>query len=274
MATTFFQHFNLKQILMFLAGCGLFFFMTAVCSAQYDGFTEPFRTIELASDETGLIEQLLVKEGESIEKDGPIARLSSDLQQVQFELATHLAQTNSGMIAAEQTLAKRQAIYDQIVGLRSRNHANENEVTRAGMELGLATSKLQSARDEHIAREIEQRRALKQLEKRTIVAPFAGVIAKIHHKEGEYLSPLRPEIVTLVEIDCLYATFNIPSSEISELKIGDSHILDMGNRRTVKAEVHSIGVETDAESGTVRIKLLINNADHALRSGEACIWNL
>jgi RND family efflux transporter MFP subunit len=274
MATTFFPQFNLKQILLFLTVCGLFLFLSAVSFSQYDGFTEPFRTIELASDETGLIEQLMVDEGEAIEKDGAIARLSSDLQQVQFELASHLAQSNSGIIAAEQTLAKRQAIYDQLVDLRRKNHANENEVTRAALELDLAISKLQSANDEHVAREIEQRRALKQLEKRTIAAPFAGVISKIHHKEGEYLSPLRPEIVTLVEIDRLYATFNIPSSEVSNLKIGDIHTLDMGNGRTIKAEVNSIGVQTDAESGTVRIKLLIDNSDRNLRSGEACIWNL
>jgi multidrug efflux pump subunit AcrA (membrane-fusion protein) len=142
------------------------------------------------------------------------------------------------------------------------------------MELELAQSRLQSAKDEHIAREIEWRRAVAQMERRTIVAPFDGVVAKLHRKEGEFLSPVRPEVVTLVDIDQLYATFSIPSASASALEVGKTYPVEIGGQVGVKATLESIGVQTDAESGTVRVKLLIGNGDHKLRAGEPCVWNL
>lgn len=242
--------------------------------AQFDGFTEPLRSIELASDETGLLEKVLVEEGDSIGKGQEIARLSSDLQRVQLELAEHMAKTNSAIVAAEQGLSKREQICQQVQKLRDDGHAHENELVRAEMELDLARTRLQSARDEHIAREIEWRRAVAQMERRTIIAPFPGVVAKLHRKEGEFLSPVRPEIVTLVDIDQLYATFNIPSSSANGLEVGRNYHLEIGGQVGVNAKLESIGVQTDAESGTVRVKLLIENRDHKLRAGEPCVWNL
>jgi len=261
-----------------LIGAGVFLalavFLAEQAAAQFDGFTEPYRSIELASDETGLIENVLVEEGDSIRKGEEIARLSSDLQRVQLELAEHMAKTNSAIVAAEQGLAKREQIIGQVRRLRENGHAHENEVVRAEMELELAQSRLQSAKDEHIAREIEWRRAVAQMERRTIVAPFDGVIAKLHRKEGEFLSPVRPEVVTLVDIDQLYATFSIPSASASALEVGKTYPVEIGGQVGVKATLESIGVQTDAESGTVRVKLLIGNGDHKLRAGEPCVWNL
>lgn len=243
-------------------------------AGQFDGFTEPYRTIELASDETGLIERVQVQEGDRIRAGQEIARLSSDLQRVQLELAAHMAGTDSAIVSAQQTLAKRQQIWEQIQKLRADGHAHENELVRAEMELDLARSRLQAAKDEHTAREIEMRRATAQLERRTIVAPFDGVVAKLHRKEGEFLSPVRPEVVTLVDTDRLYAVFSIPSSSVSILEVGKTYQLEIGSQVGVQATLDSIGVQTDAESGTVRVKLLIENRDLKLRAGEPCIWNL
>ena len=84
--------------------------MTSVANAQIDGFTEPFRSIELSSDETGSIAMLAVKEGDQVAKDDVIAKLDGRVQKLQLEIATQLAQTKSQMIAAEQSLKKRHAI--------------------------------------------------------------------------------------------------------------------------------------------------------------------
>lgn len=249
-------------------------FMSGTALGQFDGFTEPYQTIELASDETGLIELVQVEEGERIRKGEVIARLSSDLQQVQLELAEHMAKVNSSVVNAEQSLVKREQIREQVQKLRAGGYANENELVRAEMELDLARSRLQAAKDEHIAREIELRRAIAQLERRTIVAPFDGVIAKLHRKQGEFLSPVRPEVATLVDIDQLYAVINIPSTAVSSLELGKTYQIEIGNQVGVNAKLDSIGVQTDAESNTVKVKLLIDNRELKLRAGEPCIWNL
>ena len=51
---------------------------------EFDGFTEPLRVVSLASDETGTIAELLVAEGDYVEKGEPIARLDDEQSPVRL----------------------------------------------------------------------------------------------------------------------------------------------------------------------------------------------
>lgn len=254
--------------------CVAILMMTAVAEGQIDGFTEPFRSIELSSDETGSIAALEVEEGQIVHTNDVIARLDGRVQELQLEIAKHLSSTTSQIDAAQETLLKRRTISDRLEELRAKGHASESEIIRANMELAIAKSKLLAAQEEQAVREIECRRAEVQLLRRTITSPFDGVVAKIHRRQGEFLSPLHPEVATIIQVDRLLATFAIPSSQISMFKIGSEFNLEMDNGRTVTAKVYRIGVETDAQSGTIEIKLVIENPQFQLRSGEICTLNI
>ena len=125
-----------------------------------------------------------------------------------------------------------------------------------------------SARETRIVREIELRRAQAQLQRRKILAPVDGIVVAIHRRLGEFVSPVNPEIVTLIQTDRLLATFPIPSGSIGEFQPGKQFKISFADSRTVNATVYHVGVETDAESGTVPVKLLIDNSDGQFRSGE------
>ena len=100
------------------------------------------------------------------------------------------------------------------------------------------------------------------------------MIAKIHRREGEFLSPLHPEVATIIQIDRLLATFAVPSSQLETFEIGKEFNIELENGTLIKAKVHRIGVETDAQSGTVEVKLVIENDKQELRSGEICTLNI
>jgi RND family efflux transporter MFP subunit len=267
--------YPINRIITLVVGFSIAFLaLTAVANGQIDGFTEPFRKIDLSSDETGSIAELLVEEAQPVREGDPVARLDSRVQELQLEIADHLAKTTSQLVAAEESYNKRLAISKKLVELKSDGHASRSEIIRSQMELSIAKAKLLSAQEEVAVREIERRRAAVQLERRTIFAPFDGVVAKIHSREGEFLSPLRPEVVTLVQVDRLIATFAVPSSQISSFEIGKEFNILMSEGRTVLGTVQSIGVETDAQSGTVEVKLVIENPDLQNRSGEICTLNI
>lgn len=249
-------------------------FGASSAKAQYEGFTEPVRTIELASDESGIIQWMGVQDGAAVKAGEIIARLSDDLQRVQYELASHLAETESAVVSAREMLQKREAILAELHKLRSQNFASENEILRAQMELEIAHARLRTAEDEQKARQIERRRAETQLKKREIAAPFEGIVSRIHRKQGEFLSPLRPELVTLIDIRELYATFNVASNDIHRLTVGQELSLTIGNGHRCQAKVESIGVQIEAQSGTVQVKLLIDNPENKYRSGETCLLQL
>ena len=178
------------------------------------------------------------------------------------------------MNSAEQVLKKRESILNRLRQLQTKGHAGDSEIIRAEMELAIATSRHLSAQEDLAVREIEQRRAAMELKRRLIVAPFDGVVSKIHRYPGEFLSPIKPEVVSIVQIDRLYATFNVSSSKVSMFNVGDIHQLELSNGSIVEAVVEHVGVVTDAQSGTIEIKLVIDNADGSIRSGESIILNI
>lgn len=238
-----------------------------------DGYISPFRSIELSSDEAGAIAKLAVEEGDLIEAGGTVARLDDRVQELQVQIAEELAQTSSQLIAANQLLEKRKEISRRLGELQQRGHASQSEIIRAEMELSIAQAKVLAAKEEKAVREIELRRAEVQLDRRTITSPFDGIVAKIHRREGEFLSPLHPEVATIIQVDKLLASFAIMSNQLDQFSIDQEHTIRLENGSLIKGRVYRIGVETDSQSGTVEIKLLIENPNLKLRSGESCSLN-
>jgi RND family efflux transporter MFP subunit len=248
--------------------------MVVSADGQIEGFTEPFRTIDLSSDETGSIVKLHVHEGKFVKEGEAIAQLDSRLQELQAKIAQQMSESNSELVAAEETFRKRLAISQRIRTLRDNGHATEGEQMRAEMELAIAKAKHLSAQEEAIVRNLEFERARVQLERRTVTAPFSGIVATIHRREGEFISPLHPEILTLVQVDRLLATFNIPSSQIEMFELDKQLDINLFDGRRVVGTVFSVGVQTDAQSGTVQVKLEIANPTGEIRSGEICSLNI
>ena len=241
---------------------------------QVEGFIEPYRSVDLSSSETGIVQELAVESGDIVQEGDVIARLDDRVQQVQLELAEHLATSKSALLVAEKTYQKRVTIQNRVQELIRTNSASDSELIRAELETTIAKSRLLSAQEEIVTRQIELKRTSAQLASRSIRAPFSGTIAKIHRREGEFISPAHPEVVTLVQLDKLIAKFNVPSSMMSSYKVGQEVEISMADGTKHIAQVVSVGVQTDAQSGTVEIKLLIDNPDGEIRSGEICSLNV
>ena len=272
--TTQSPNFVNRAVIVFVGFCIAVLMLTAVADAQIDGFTGPFRSIELSSDETGSIAVLDVEEGDEVKADQVVAKLDTRVQELQLEIATQQANTKSQITAAEQALKKRRSIANRLNELNARGHASQSEIIRSEMELSIAEAKYLAAKEEQVVRGIEARRAKVQLDRRTIVSPFDGVVSKVHAREGEFLSPVSPEVVTIIQVDKLLATFAIPSSQIKEFKVGKEFNLEMEDGRTIVAEVYRVGVSTDAQSGTVEVKMVIDNQMQDIRSGEILTLNI
>ena len=171
----------------------------SVASAQVDGFTEPFKTIELSSDETGSLAELKVEEGQSVSAGDVIASLDTRVQELQLEIANQTVNNSSQLVAAEAALAKRRTVAERLRELASQGHARDSELIRSELELSIAEAQVLSAREEKAVHEIEQRRSQVLLERRRIKAPFDGMIAKLHRQQGEFLSPLKLSLIHISE---------------------------------------------------------------------------
>jgi multidrug efflux pump subunit AcrA (membrane-fusion protein) len=103
------------------------------------------------------------------------------------------------------------------------------------------------------------------------VAPIDGVVTVLHKETGEFVAPTDPHILNLVQLDKLLGVFSVPAPQATRLKAGEKLAVQLvDSSASVPGAVESVSPVTDAESGTVRVKVCLDNPKGEYRSGQRC----
>ena len=249
--------------------------LTALCARlaaeSADGFTEPFRTVHVATSESGLLQSLQVKLGSQVTQGQLLGLLDDDLQRAQLAIAEQQAAARGRLRASEAERAVTERRYEKLAQLAKNGQASNEETERAKANLEVAEAKLLVEQEELRLLELHLNRARIALEKRVVKAPLAGVVSEIHRQPGEVVSPAAPQLVTLVELDPLAATFLLSRTQLQSLRRLPNipvHFVDDGQHAVGTLE--SIAPITDAESGTTAVRIRLPNPGFKLRGGERC----
>ncbi len=235
-----------------------------------EGFTEPYRTIKVAADETGTIAEVFVREGRIVKVGQPLARLNSTIHQTLLAIAEQNMNAEGRLDAARADLDMKMDRLEKLKPLLDEGYARQEEVDRATNEVQVAEANLRTAQEDLATRRLEYEKTKAQIAQRTIRAPIDGVITEMHKDVGEFVAPNSPDILTLVQLDQLLANFTLTSSQASKLKLDEEiDIRFVGGLKTTGV-VEFISPVTNAESGTVLVKIRIENAKRLYRSGERC----
>jgi membrane fusion protein (multidrug efflux system) len=187
----------------------------------------------------GVIEQLLVEEGDTVTAEQPLARLEDDEQRYQHQIA----------VTARETTAR------------------EHERAKSLMEQGLVSPEEYDAK-RRAAEEAEHQAALAELTlSRTMIrAPFAGRILVRHLDIGATVSN-GTAIYDLADLDPLYADVRVPERHVTGLAPSQRvRLVADATGQEVDALIERIGHEVDPESGTVKVTLTVTDTA-ALRPG-------
>jgi RND family efflux transporter MFP subunit len=170
------------------------------------------RESRLASIEAGLVEAILVREGEAVAAGMPIARLDAArmrLEQRVLEAERDAAQSD----LAERDAEHRQAVRDLRLVEESRlaGAANVREELDATSRLEIAEARRTQARRR--LEVFESRLALlsRRIADMEVKAPFDGVVTVRNAESGQWL-PAGGEVAVLVEVDRLEAWLAMPQS--------------------------------------------------------------
>ncbi len=238
------------------------------------GLTEPFRTIDVAAVESGVIETLRVQEGDSVTVGQELARLNSDALEALLKVSEHSMESDGQLLAAQAELELQQERTKNFTEVFARGHARPEEVRRAQADLAIAQARVKEAEEELTRRRLEYQRVKTQLDLRVVRAPLAGVVAEVHREVGEYVSPNAPAVVTIVQLNPLLAVFSLPASQATSLAVGQQVRLTVDNwEGPVTASVDFIAPVADPESGTVLVKMRVPNPSGKLRSGARCVFD-
>jgi multidrug efflux pump subunit AcrA (membrane-fusion protein) len=102
-------------------------------------------------------------------------------------------------------------------------------------------------------------------------SPVAGVVTEIKRDPSEAVSASSPHVLTVVQVDKLIVNLFLPPSRAASFRVGDEVPLRLLNEKApVTGKVEFVSPVTDAASGTVRVKFVIDNSKGDHQSGAPC----
>ena len=154
--------------------------------------------------------------------------------------------------AAEQFEFAR-ATYEDKKQMREKNFTSDYELKKAAFDRQIAENDLASAR--------------LNLSYCTIKAPFAGKIVEIQTREYETVRPGQP-LFRIIDDNRLLAVMNVPMDDKTLTSVGSAVSIRIPDcDQTANGTIYEVTPQADHRTGTIRIRVLIDNADGKLRAG-------
>ncbi len=205
------------------------------------GMLIPWEEIQLCAETSGMIEFLAVEEGDSVEAGQELARIDTSRFQVDYDQAM-----------AHKTLAEQE---------RERSAKLQREGIAPPQTLDQAEANARVASAEVSAVTL-------LLKKSRVYAPFSGIVAERHRKQGEY-AETGAHLLHVMQVHKLKAVIGVPERDIRHVRLGDAATLqtDMRPDLTVEGTVSRIAPAADMATRTFRVEASVDNESGLLRPG-------
>jgi membrane fusion protein (multidrug efflux system) len=175
------------------------------------GTVEAVHGVTVAADLPGLVSRIEFESGKKVRAGDVLVRL--DTRQEQAQLA-----------AAEAQRSLTTVNFERMKGLREKGITSQAEYDKAAAEHKQAVAQTGESQA--------------SIGRKTIRAPFSGVLGIRQVNLGQYLKPGDP-IVELQSLDPIYVNFDVPQQQLGDLRVG------------AEVRVTAQGIEKSAASGTI-----------------------
>lgn len=243
-------------------------------AGDIQSFTEPWRIIDVAAAESGIVIGLNVEEGDPVEKDRPLADLNQDVLKASLDIARAHRDSVSADKSANAELKLRTERLAKLKILRLNGNASEEEVSRALLEFEVAEARLLQVRENLNVRRLEYERIRLQVALRTVRSPLDGIVTHVYRDVGEFVSPADPVVMTIVQLNPLRITFSLPAADVKSIRKGQTIPIRIdGIKKPVDATIELVSPVINADSQTVRVKVRLPNPGNKIRSGAKCFFS-
>jgi membrane fusion protein (multidrug efflux system) len=208
------------------------------------GTVAAVRGVTVSADLPGVVDRIAFDSGLSVREGDVLAVL--DTRQERAQLA-----------AAEAQLDLARVNFDRIRGL-----LDERVVSRAEFDRATADERQSKARVGEISAAIERK---------TIHAPFSGVLGLRHVNLGQYLSG-GDAIVSLQSLNPIYVNFGVPQQAMAQVRAGRTVRVTADDRAdaagtALRGQITAIDSVVDESTRNVQAQATLANADGRLRPG-------
>jgi HlyD family secretion protein len=197
--------------------------LVSVVSAS--GEIKPKRYVNISANVSGRIEQLLIKEGDTVRKGQVLARIDST------RIAAGERQSAAALEGAKADLARAQADVEvsRLAFERQKKMHADRLVSDQAFELADAELKMKAAAVEAQRKRITQGEALlasnrDDLEKTSVVAPMDGVVTSLPKEEGETVigaQSFSPTVImTVADLSVMEVEIMVDETDIRNVRVG------------------------------------------------------
>jgi RND family efflux transporter MFP subunit len=227
---------------------------TVAPEAEFIGTVYYQEISDVASEVYGKVEMVKFEEGKRIKKGHVLVKLGSDLlkKTLQATKASH-EQVLSELEEARRNLKRAESLYKE--ELIAEQIYDEHRFRVKGLEKKSASLKAEVERLET------------ELQKKTIKAPFDGVVIKKHVDRGEWLSP-GSVVATIARDDIVDVVVEVPERIIKFITPNMEVIVKAGGK-TIKGKVLAIIPRGDISTRTIPIKIRVKNRFSLIEGMEA-----
>jgi len=223
---------------------------SSTITERYACRVESLRNIEVRAPDEGYVQEIVVKEGQSVKKGDVLIRLTSVLRHARLD-------------AERADVQVAQLEYENAKDLFEKKSVSEREVQLHAAKLAKAKAKADAARAE--------------LELGTVRAPFDGSVGRMQRQSGTFV--LKGEaLTTLSDNSTMRAYFKVPETRYLEYvasagrEKGDPRIelvLANGEHYQHAGKLDGIDGVFDDETGTIAFRADFPNPDGLLRQGQS-----
>jgi len=235
------------------------------------GYVIPRRQATVSSKITGKVVEVLIEEGQSVERDQIVARLddtnaSAALTQARARLEQAKAQLNAAQVALDNAGPTFERNQNQFA--REIISAQDFDAAKASYDAA-RTSREVADRSVDVAR-ASLTFAQRNLDDTIVRAPFAGVVTVKAAQEGEMVSPVsagggftRTGIGTIVDMNSLEVEVDVSENFINRVHSGQDVTVTLNAYPDweIPAEVIAIIPTADRAKATVRVRVGLKERD-------------
>lgn len=232
-------------------------------------------SVEISAQDTGVIamldlrEGMVVEAGEKIGKmDTESAELEKQLAGLQLQVANSEANDQSDLRLAEMLVEETQLQLDNTIELNNKSGASDTDVRQKRISLEQAKARVVQAKAIKAQKEVKAKMAQatyqlaeKRISKLNLVAPVSGMVARVDHFPGEWVTSGTP-LLKIVRMDEMRVDFLVDMATHDPASLMNRRALvRWQNKDDVTEFVGNIsGFAPDiSQSGVIRMHATVQN---------------
>ena len=243
----------------------------------------PMRVAEVPAQQTGLLQQIEVAEGEQVEAGQILASLDArqaklavaraKLEHAQAEAKAkneiQILYAEKALEVAEAELERSSESIEQFAKSISQSQLDVEQLTveKLTLERQQAQHELVLERFGVQLKQTELDAARLQLQQHELTAPFAGTVVLVRGRLGEWLE-VGASVLRLVAVDQLRAEGFLDAEQATSTLVGQPVVFTLANGTQVAGKLQFVSPEMEPVTRQVRIWAEIPNPDGVLRPGQ------